>query len=194
MRLLLLSGGLDSTAVAAWLRPELCLTINYGQRAAAGEARAAQAVCRSLGLTWARLEVDCGAVGSGLLLATAPSQLAPDEEWWPYRNQLLLTLAGAWGLTRGVTELLLGCVRDDASHVDGRPEFLATADALFALQEGRIRVVAPAAELTSAQLLERSCISRGTVGWTHSCNRASLACGTCPSCERRARVLQTCLT
>ncbi|RUW76172.1 7-cyano-7-deazaguanine synthase, partial [Mesorhizobium sp. M1E.F.Ca.ET.063.01.1.1] len=32
MRMLLFSGGLDSSALAWWLRPELCVTINYGQR------------------------------------------------------------------------------------------------------------------------------------------------------------------
>ena len=34
MRALLLSGGMDSIALAFWKRPEIAITIDYGQRAA----------------------------------------------------------------------------------------------------------------------------------------------------------------
>lgn len=40
MRALLLSGGLDSTAIAAWQRPDVCVTVDYGQRPARGELAA----------------------------------------------------------------------------------------------------------------------------------------------------------
>jgi len=45
--LLLLSGGIDSVAIAAWKRPEICLTIDYGQRSARAEIRSSMQVCKS---------------------------------------------------------------------------------------------------------------------------------------------------
>jgi 7-cyano-7-deazaguanine synthase len=190
VRLLLLSGGLDSAALAAWLEPERALTIDYGQRCAGGEIEASRQVSKALGITWDVLEIDCRQIGSGLLAGTTESSFAPDEEWWPYRNQLLVSFAAAWGLARGVTEILLGCVSDDSVHADGRAPFIAAADALLAQQEGGIRVSAPAQAMTSAALLAQSGIRPGLLAWTHSCNRATTACGTCRSCVRREATLR----
>jgi 7-cyano-7-deazaguanine synthase len=38
---LLLSGGMDSVALAYWLRPDVAFTIDYGQLSAEGELRSA---------------------------------------------------------------------------------------------------------------------------------------------------------
>src|SRR5690242_14069809 len=119
MRLLLLSGGLESTALAAWRRPELTLTIDYGQLPAKGEIWAASQVCRELGLEHHVLHADCSATGSGLLAGSDADPQAPVPEWWPYRNQLLVTLAGAWGIPRGATELIVGSIASDGRHADG---------------------------------------------------------------------------
>ena len=51
---LLLSGGMDSTALAAWKRPSACVTVDYGQQAAAAELKAATLVGELLGLPCAR--------------------------------------------------------------------------------------------------------------------------------------------
>jgi 7-cyano-7-deazaguanine synthase len=190
MELLLLSGGLESTALAAWQRPPLTLTIDYGQRPAAGEVAAAAAVCRQLGLDHHVLCIDCGQLGLGLLAAQEPLDGAPSPEWWPYRNQLLVTLAAAWGLPRDVTSITVGSVAGDGErHVDGTAQFYAALDAVVAMQEGSVRVKVPGVEMTSAQLIERSGVSDEVLGWTHSCHRADLACGACPGCAKRRDVL-----
>lgn len=41
MKALLLSGGMDSISVAFWKRPEIAISIDYGQRAAEAEITAA---------------------------------------------------------------------------------------------------------------------------------------------------------
>ena len=82
-RALLFSGGMDSIALAWAMRPELAITIDYGQRAAQGEIRAASAVCESLGLRQRVVQVDCSALGSGDMAGTEPSAFAPVSEWWP---------------------------------------------------------------------------------------------------------------
>lgn len=190
MELLLLSGGLESAALAAWRRPSLTLTIDYGQLPAAGELAAAAAVCRELSLDHAVLRVDCSELGSGLLAAAKQMDDAPSPEWWPYRNQLLVTLAAGWGLPRGATRITIGSVVGDGErHVDGTAAFYTALDGVVAMQEGGLRVEVPAIGMTSEELIERSGVTDAVLGWTHSCHRADLACGACPGCAKRRDVL-----
>lgn len=182
MTVLLLSGGLDSTAVAAWMRPDTALTIDYGQRAAQGEITAARAVSNALDIPWATVRVDCSPVGGGMLAGEG------DDEFWPYRNQLLITLAAAWAANHGHQEVMLGTVADD-THLDCAPTFIDGLNDLLRTQEPAIHLTAPARDLTGSELLTHSPIDAGLIGWTHSCNRSPLACGACPSCGRRAALL-----
>lgn len=192
-RLLLLSGGLDSTAVAAMTRPDQCLTIDYGQIAAQAEARAAKQVATLLGIPWSMITVPAGEVGAGLMAGTSlEPQGLPDAapEWWPFRNQLLITLAAAWGVTRGITVVEVGTVASDgARHLDGTSVFLEAIDRVVASQEGHIRVSAPAAKLEAVELLTTSPVTEDVLAWTHSCHRANLPCGACPGCTKRRETL-----
>lgn len=188
-RVLLLSGGLDSTCIAAWLRPEYSLCVSYGQRAAAAERRAADAVTRQLKLPIAHITVDASAVGGGLM-ADGQAASGPAPEWWPYRNQLLITLAAAWGISRGVSEVMLGTVAGDGDrHADGTQGFLDAIDALLRLQEGNLTVSAPSRHLSTEQLLLHSAVDDTTLGWTHSCHQDNVPCGHCPGCLRRNTAL-----
>jgi 7-cyano-7-deazaguanine synthase len=190
MELLLLSGGLESAALAAWRRPAMTLTIDYGQRPAQGEIEAAAAVSRQLGLKHSVLKIDCGALGAGLLAAREPAEGAPSPEWWPYRNQLLVTAAAAWGLPRGASRITIGSVLGDGErHVDGTAAFYKALDTVLAMQEGHLHVNAPGIEMSSGELIERSGVTDDVLGWTHSCHSADLACGVCPGCAKRRHVL-----
>jgi 7-cyano-7-deazaguanine synthase len=191
MDLLLLSGGLESSALAAWNCPEMTLTIDYGQTAAAGEIRAASAVCRELGLPHHVLRIDCREIGSGLLAGSAAAADAPTPEWWPFRNQLLVSLAAGWALPRGVTRIIVGSVRGDGErHADGTAGFFESLDRLLAIQEGALRVEAPAVRMSSQELIEVSGITDAVLGWTHSCHTGELSCGSCPGCVKHRAVLE----
>src|SRR5688572_20873942 len=133
IRALLLSGGMDSVALAWGLRPDFAITIDYGQLAASGEIRAATAVCQSLGIQHRLIRVDCRCVGSGDMAGTEAMTHAPVSEWWPYRNQLILTLGAAAAIREGVTCIAIGSVSTDASHADGRREFFETMNSLLQL-------------------------------------------------------------
>src|SRR5271156_152271 len=118
---LLLSGGMDSIAVAHWHRPEVAITIDYGQRPAEGEIRASQGVAEVLGIDWLLLSTNLSELGSGDMSTTGPLSIAPITEWWPFRNQMLITLAAMKGVTLGVKRLLIGTLKTDELHADGRP-------------------------------------------------------------------------
>lgn len=187
---ILLSGGIDSTALAFWLRPSVAITVDYGQASALGEIRAATQIAKELGLHHEIIRVDCRALGTGDLVGELPARDAPAPEWWPYRNQLLITLSASRAYTLGVTEIIAGSVRGDAFHADGTKMFYDAASHLLSLQEGGIRVTAPALNLTAIDLVRTAKVPPNLLGWTHSCHKASFACGQCRGCNKHREVME----
>jgi 7-cyano-7-deazaguanine synthase len=188
MKALLLSGGMDSIAVAFWQRPEIAITIDYGQRAAGAEITAASQVAKEIGMQHEIIAIDCRAIGSGDMAGNDALRVAPVPEWWPFRNQLLVTFAAARGIVLGVTELMTGSVSSDGTHADGRPEFYDAIDRVTAVQEGGIRISAPALDITTAELVRRSGVPREILAWAHSCHTGNLACGQCRGCVKHYQV------
>ena len=188
MRAVLLSGGMDSIALTFWKRPEFAITIDYGQKAAAAELAASAQVSKELGIRHEILTIDCRSIGSGDMAGTEPLNAAPVPEWWPFRNQLLVTFASARGISLGVTEIMTGSVASDGTHADGRPEFFLALDHLTSLQEGSIHVTAPAVTMSTVELVRASEVPRKVLAWSHSCHTGNLACGACRGCLKHYAV------
>ena len=188
MKGLLLSGGMDSIAVAFWQRPEIAITIDYGQRAAEAEIAAASQVAKEIGMQHEIITIDCRAIGSGDMAGNDALGVAPVPEWWPFRNQLLVTFAAARGIVLGVAEVMTGSVSSDGTHADGRPEFYDAMDRVTAVQEGGIRISAPALTMTTAELVRHSGVPREILAWAHSCHTGNLACGQCRGCVKHYQV------
>ena len=189
-RAILLSGGVDSAAVAFQEKPQLAIVVDYGQKPAVGEWRAARAISKRLGIKLEAIQIDCSSLGSGDMAGTCASPHAPVPEWWPYRNQLLVTLAAPVALRSGAKEILLGTVSTDGQHADGTPEFIRALNLLMMIQEGQIKVSAPSLDKTSIELVRASGIPVSLLAWTHSCHVANLACGQCRGCVKRAIVFE----
>jgi 7-cyano-7-deazaguanine synthase len=188
MRLLLFSGGLDSSALAAWQKPDLALTIDYGQRPAHGEIAAAAAIAWELGLRHETLTVDLSALGRGDMSKQGPSTLGRASEWWPYRNQMLITLAAMRYVAHGLSEVMIGSVSTDV-HADGKSRFLRAMNRTLAAQEGGVRVTAPAREMYPDDLLMMSGFPITLLGLTFSCHVADVACGQCRGCTKHRETL-----
>lgn len=181
---LLLSGGMDSIALAWWKRPDLLFTVDYGQLAAQAEITAASAVSERLQLPHHVLRFDGRGFGSGDMAGTSPDEKAPASDWWPYRNQLLLTLVGMRAIALGAQRLWIGTVASDATHQDGTPEFLSLISRLMQCQEGAITVEAPAIAMQTSELVRTSGVPRDVLSWAHSCHKAYVACGNCRGCNK----------
>jgi len=181
---LLLSGGMDSIAIAYWRRPDLAITIDYGQRPAGGEIRAAAAVCAELNIVHHVICADLSPLGSGDMAGTEALPVASVPEWWPYRNQMLITLAAMRGIALGVQRLLIGTLATDRGHADGTAEYVKAMDTLLRLQEGAMRLEAPAIQWTAAELIRESGIPMEVLAWAHSCHVAEHACGMCRGCRK----------
>lgn len=189
-QLLLLSGGIDSTCVAVRDRPAGALVIDYGQRPAQAEFRSADFVASRYGIPLMSIRFDCSAIGQGLLAGGDPVPGAPSPEWWPFRNQLLVTLAASVAVKEGFDEVAVATVASDGErHVDGTARFYGALADLVAMQEGNVRLRTPCIDLTTDELLESVELPDDVLVMSHSCHMGNLACGSCPGCLKRQEVL-----
>lgn len=186
---LLLSGGMDSIAIAWWKRPDIALTLDYGQYAAEAEIRAASVTCKSLGIDHHIIRIDCRSLGSGDMAGTDADPNAPSSDWWPYRNQMIISLAAMKAIVLGVTHLWIGTVKSDGTHLDGTQGFVSRISDLMTFQEGAMVVEAPAIELSTSELIRLSDVTPGGLAWAHSCHKANIPCGTCRGCNKYFQVL-----
>ena len=187
---ILLSGGIDSIALAHWKRPGLAITVDYGQVPALAEIDAARIVASTLRLDHEIVSVDCSPIGSGDLAGSLPHGVAPASDWWPYRNQLLITIAAARALASGASRLLIGTVASDHFHVDGGAEFIGLMADVLRLQEGSLKLEAPAVTMSSPELVRMSGVPIEILAWAHSCHKSNFACGRCRGCIKHFEVMQ----
>jgi len=205
----LLSGGLDSTVAtalhAARVGPvELGLFIDYGQRAAGPEERAALAVGRALGFEVLVTQIPLlGQLSNAALVDRSAELPHPDPErvdvtatetaaavWIPNRNGVLVNLAAAVAEARGLDRLIVGFNAEEAaSFPDNSARFLANLDAcLEDSTMGRVSLSCPTLELGKAAILEAGREVGAPLDLTWSCyDGGEEACGRCESCVRRAR-------
>lgn len=182
---------MDSLSIAWWMRPEVAITVDYGQLPAEAEKAAASAVCAHLDIEHHIVKIDCRALGSGDMAGSTANDHAPASDWWPYRNQMLITFAVMKAISLGVQKLLIGSVKSDGLHLDGTPEFVSAVSKLVSLQEGGIVVEAPAIELSTEALIVASQVPREFLAWAHSCHKANVPCGDCRGCNKYFDVLRT---
>lgn len=187
-KLLLLSGGIDSLALAAWTKPAICLTIDYGQRAARAEIQASDEICKALGLRHDTISVSIPSLGMGDMSDKAMSRHSKYPEFWPFRNQYLVTLGAMYALNHECSEVMIGAVATDL-HVDGSQRFVELASELLSMQEGSVRLTAPAIGMTSTDLVRISGVPSEILGWAHSCHTSNLACGRCSGCKKHSEVM-----
>lgn len=187
--LVLLSGGVDSAALATVINPRLTLFVDYGQRPAQAEARASKAIADQLGIPYRSASLPLGDFGGGLLLDGKPLSGAPSPEWWPYRNQFLATAGAAIALQEGLSRVILGSVRGDGDrHRDGSAAFYSAIDVVTKLQEGGVQVEAPALGYSTVELVRQARLNESVLGRTVSCHRSVRPCGDCPGCWKRQQV------
>ncbi|MBK1884583.1 7-cyano-7-deazaguanine synthase [Luteolibacter pohnpeiensis] len=189
MTTLLFSGGLDSTAISWWKRPDVLLNVDYGQVSALAEKEAATKLANLINLPIEFISVDLGSIGSGDLSRKAPIDIAPTSDWWPFRNQLLISIAAAWSVHRGYQTVMIGSVKSDNSFADSTPSFIDLMRSVLAVQEGNIGIEAPALEMSAVQLIKQSGIPLQILPLCFSCNVSSRPCGMCRSCIKYRETL-----
>jgi 7-cyano-7-deazaguanine synthase len=183
LRALLLSGGIESTALALMEKPDICLTVNYGQPPAVGEIRSSRAICRELGLEH-----------EAIALPVYVGQRSPLMEeggslFWPLRNQLLVTIAGIHFASRNLSEVMIGVVEADI-YSDCTPSFVDALNCTLEAQEAGFVVSAPAIGMSTLTLLKKAKVPRSLLPLTLSCHVTDYACGSCAGCRKSKTVLK----
>ncbi|MCL5943152.1 MAG: 7-cyano-7-deazaguanine synthase QueC [Actinobacteria bacterium] len=197
---LLLSGGLDSATLAAWVlhhHPGSAVTavsFLYGQKHAV-ELEAARAVAARYGIAHQVQELE-PIRGSAL---TDPDRPLPEgrdlsaaagvaPSYVPARNLLFLARLASLADAEGPATLWFGVHHDDyTGYPDCRSEFVAAADEAVRLgtQHG-LRVRAPFVEWAKADVLRWGLQHDVPYDLTHSCYQGwRPACGVCDTCQAR---------
>lgn len=184
MKVLLFSGGIESTCLAYQLRPQILLTIDYGQKARIGEINRAAYLANKMQLEHVVITTDISAIGHGVLSETSVINGDFQPEYWPLRNQMLITFAAMKYAHTSIDEIVIGTVATDSVHPDGNMEFINKINCLLHVQNLNLTVSAPAANKTSLQLIEESKIPFDILGWTFSCHVSDIPCGQCSGCTK----------
>ncbi|AQX87370.1 7-cyano-7-deazaguanine synthase [Elizabethkingia bruuniana] len=184
----LLSGGIDSICLTYGIKPDIAYTIDYGQRVAGREIYVSKYICQKLGIEHKIIHINCSSLGTGSLAGTENINIAPSEEWWPYRNQLLITFASMQAIKDKVSSLFLASVKSDNFHKDGTSIFYQLIHNLVSYQEGSINIYCPTLEYYSHELVTKYNVPIDLLTIAHSCHISNLACGKCSGCLKQLKV------
>jgi 7-cyano-7-deazaguanine synthase len=169
----LLSGGVDSTACLAYYRRQRrqyvsALHVNYGQSARVRELRAARAVSAHYGVRLRTIRVSATRALDGYI---------------PARNALLLTLALMhFGSGSGLVSL---GIHAGTRYADCTPDFVRAMQAVFDVYaQGTVVIDAPFVEWRKGDIWRYLQKRRAPIRLTYSCELGKRQpCGTCPSCH-----------
>lgn len=184
----LLSGGIDSICLTYGIKPDIAYTINYGQNVADREIYVSKYICDYLNIEHKVIHVDCSHLGTGNLVNSQSLEISPSEEWWPYRNQLLITLALMQGIKDNLNQVHLASVKSDNFHTDGTGKFYDLINNLVSYQEGNISIVCETLNLFSHELAIKYSVPLNLLSIAHSCHKSNIACGKCSGCMKQLRV------
>jgi 7-cyano-7-deazaguanine synthase len=206
LAVVLLSGGLDSTTVAAMARAQgwriLALTIDYNQRHRIELEHAAR-VAEALGAErHIVLPLDLTGFGGSALTADIAVPKGGVEPgipvtYVPARNTIFLSVALGWAEAAGARDLFIGVnALDFSGYPDCRPEFIAAFEAMAntatkAGVEGEgFKVHTPLMTLDKAGIIAAAQAVNAPLHLTWSCydpTPAGTPCGLCDSCRLRAK-------
>jgi len=206
LAVVLLSGGLDSTTVAAIARAQgwriLALTIDYNQRHRIELDHAAR-VAEALGAErHIVLPLDLTGFGGSALTADIAVPKGGVEPgipvtYVPARNTIFLSVALGWAEAAGARDLFIGVnALDFSGYPDCRPEFIAAFEAMAntatkAGVEGEgFKVHTPLMTLDKAGIIAAAQAVNAPLDLTWSCydpTPAGTPCGLCDSCRLRAK-------
>jgi len=205
----LVSGGMDScvTAAIARTKHELALAhVNYGQRTAAKEQLAFEAIADFYGVSH-RLAVKLDhfrQIGGSALtderiavpergsVREVEAALEIPVTYVPFRNAHFLAVAVSWAEVIGARAVYIGAVAEDSSgYPDCRPEYYRAFQELVKVgtrPDTRITIETPVIGKRKSEIVKRGLELGAPLELTWSCYQAEEeACGVCDSCILRLR-------
>jgi len=205
--LVLVSGGMDSATVLAMAAQQrscedvLALSIRYGSTHQKTEMRAAQKVCKAIGVEQyvITLPNDIFVGGSSALLGEIPIPVgeyhdidkeSPSATVVPFRNGVFLSIAVAMAEAHGFDKVWYANHANDATgfaYPDCTPEFMgAMTSAAYIGTHRKVRLATPFQWMKKSDIVREAVIRFVPLGLTWSCYRGKeVHCGSCPTCTER---------
>lgn len=199
----LISGGLDSTVVAAHMAANYdelhFLFADYGQKTLERERQAFEALtehfqpasARVVNLRWLRDFGHSALFEEGTTLTAANRK----REYVPFRNAVLLGAAVALAETVEADDVLIGSTGGDRTCPDNSPSFISAYTNVIregTMTDRPISVVAPLIELDKEGVIRLGAELDAPFELSWSChnNLGSIACGQCSNCEARVTAFE----
>jgi 7-cyano-7-deazaguanine synthase len=208
----LVSGGLDSAVLLAYVRQRLgvegvhALSFDYGQKHvreldAAGKQVAAAGVVshRIVDLGFFAELIAGGSALTDKSLAVPDLESVPEESrrqpptYVPNRNMVFLSLAAAHAEAMGCVDVYYGAqAQDEYGYWDCTEGFVAAMNGVLSLNRGRaVAIRAPFARLSKAAVVRLGVELGVRFEDTWSCYRGGARpCGRCPTCMERRRAFE----
>lgn len=202
-RVLIYSGGLDSTTLLHYKKDEIALAISfdYGSNHNAREIECARWQCASLGIE--HLVIPLAFMGqyfrSSLLSGgeDIPEGHYEDANMKstvvPFRNGIMLAIAAGMAESRGLnTVMIANHSGDHAIYPDCRPEFIkAMCDATHAGTYNNVTIEAPFTLMTKDEIVKLGLSLGIDYSHTYSCYKGGEKhCGKCGTCVERLEAFQ----
>jgi 7-cyano-7-deazaguanine synthase len=197
MTLALLSGGLDSSTLAAFTHATEAVFINYGQRHVR-ERKSAMAVANYLGIPLHQL--DLTSYGASVRSALTSGDIDVPHGHYaadnmaitvvPNRNAVMLSAAAGIAASRGHEQVVTAVhAGDHAIYPDCREDFINTLDAATQLACG-VRIAAPFVRMSKADIASLAGKLGLPIELTWSCYEGGERhCGRCGTCVERAEAI-----
>jgi 7-cyano-7-deazaguanine synthase len=205
----LLSGGMDSATLLAYVRKRLevdrivALSFVYGQKhskeldCARWQAdRAGAAEHRIIDISfYGELTRGGSALTDGSIEVPDLSDVKPEERmqpstYVPNRNMIFLALAAAFAEAQGIPDVFYGAqAQDEYGYWDCSQDFVNRMNEVLSLnRKGRVKVRAPFAGMSKSEVVKIGLELGVDYDHTWTCYRGGdKPCGTCPSCVERNR-------
>ncbi len=198
--LVLLSGGMDSVSAlhdAAHKHHVLAgVSFNYGSKHNDREIPFAAYHCRQLGIRHEVISLDfVNRLFKSALLKSGGEvpeghyeELSMKQTVVPFRNGIMLSIAGGFAESIGATGLVIAAhAGDHAIYPDCREDFMrAMGDAIRLGTYAQIEVIRPFISMTKAQIAARGAELGVDFAQTWSCYRGGeVHCGRCGTCVER---------
>ena len=210
----LLSGGLDS-AVAFKQSIDtsdviLCLTFDYGQRAAAKEAKAAADMSTLYGvrhelikLPWLEGICKTSLVCKEMQIpeisvddldgAGGKTEESAKGVWVPNRNGVFINIAAAYCEALSADDIVTGFNIEEAkTFPDNSPEFIETVNSSLNYSTlSKVKLVSPTSSLNKKEIVKLGIKIDAPLNLLWSCYKGEeKMCGVCESCMRLKRALE----
>lgn len=211
--IVLLSGGLDSTASFHWAHQEsdlvMAITFNYGQRSAEKEIESAKKICRHydvghqvIDLPWfASMKSHPLIDPQEVLPSLKPEELdkksvtkkSAKAVWVPNRNGAFINVAASIAENRLANWLVVGFNKEEAeTFPDNSEEFVEVTNRFFRFStQEAVTLKAPMMAKTKKEIVLWMLAQKIDFSPLWSCYRGDdKMCGVCESCARCKRALK----